>query len=157
MELEERNNFPWPLVVGAVIVLLIMGGISLLVKHAGSSGAPGEQKLPFGAAEQAYATRIHFLEPKMAQADNMLRQQFTYIHGVLSNDGDRNLGEVELTFEFHDPFNQVVLREPRRIVGEHGQHIGGGERRQFDISFDNIPSEWNQQYPSIRVTGLVFE
>jgi hypothetical protein len=61
---------------------------------------------------------------------------------------------VEVAFEFHDPFNQVILRETRRLLGPGAKPIGGGERSDFQVSLEYIPAEWNQQYPTIRVTGL---
>jgi len=79
------------------------------------------------------------------------------VAGTISNDGARTLAGLAITLEFHDPFNQVILRETQRVIGPAAQPLRGGGRRAFQITFEHIPSEWNQQYPSIRVTGLIFE
>jgi len=161
MEIEpqsrESNSFLAPFLVGAAVVLLLVGAVLIYSRATRSKGPAAEQHLPFGAAEQAYAKRVHFLEPHMARASNFLNQDVTYISGVLSNDGDKTVREAEITLEFHDPFEQVVLRETRRIVGANGHPIGGGERRDFQISLDYVPEEWNQTYPRISVTGLQME
>lgn len=152
-EREEKSAFPAAFAIGIVVVLVLVGGL-ILVTRMTRSKAPAAQPLPFGAAEQAAAARIHFLEPQMAQASNYLNQQVTYVGGTISNDGVATIREVEVQFEFHDPFNQVILRETRRLLGPGAKPMGGGERRDFQVTLDYVPAEWNQQYPVIRITGL---
>jgi hypothetical protein len=113
-------------------------------------------QLPFGPAEQTYAEHIHFRDVQMAQATNFLKQEFTYVTGVISNDGVRTVRSLQVTLEFHDPFNQVVLREPELVVDPKAP-LTGGQRAPFQITLEHVPAEWNQQYPAIRVTGLVIE
>ena len=108
-------------------------------------------------AEQTYAERIHFLNVQMARATNFLNQEFTYVAGTISNDGTRTLRALEVTLEFHDPMNQVVLRETQRLIGRSEQPLDGGQRRNFQITLDHVPATWDQQYPSIRASGLILE
>jgi hypothetical protein len=152
-EREERSGFPVAFVIGIVVVLVLVGGL-ILVTRMTRSHAPAAQPLPFGAVEQAAAARIHFLDPQMAQASNYLNQQVTYVAGTISNDGVATIREVEVAFEFHDPFKQVILRETRRLLGPNAKPIGGGARRDFQVTLDYVPAEWDQQYPTIRITGL---
>lgn len=152
-ERDEKSGFPVAFVIGIVVVLALVGGLVLATRMTRSK-APAAQPLPFGAAEQAAAARVHFIEPQMAQASNYLNQQVTYVAGTISNDGVATIREVEVAFEFHDPFNQLILRETRRLVGAGAKPIGGGERRDFQVTLDYVPTEWNQQYPTIRITGL---
>jgi hypothetical protein len=52
----------------------------------------------------------------------------------------------------------VILRERQRVVELTAAPLSPGQQRDFQITIEqHIPSEWNQQYPSIRVTGLVLE
>jgi hypothetical protein len=154
---EEKSGFPVALIAGAVIVALIVGGVILMARLTRHNGPTTAQHLPFGPGEQAAAERIHFLEPQMARASNFLNQDVTYIAGTISNDGTATLGDVEATFEFRDPFNQVILRETRRLFDLHASPLPGGQRRDFQIALEYIPVEWNQQYPQIRVTGLLLQ
>jgi len=154
---EERSSFPIAFALGAAIVLLLVGGLVLASRFSRGKGNPADQRLPFGAAEQAAAGRIHFSDPEMARAANFLNQEVTYIGGVISNDGVAAIREVEVTLEFHDPFNQVILRETRRLLGPNARALGGGERRDFQVSIEYVPDEWNQQYPTIKVTGLLLQ
>jgi hypothetical protein len=48
----------------------------------------------------------------------------------------------------------VILRETRHLFDIQAPPLPGGRQRDFQISLEYIPVEWNQQYPQIRVTGL---
>jgi hypothetical protein len=152
---EEKRQFPVALAAGALIVLVIFGGIMLLSRGSNRGGPAAVVYLPFGPAEQAYAEHVHFKDIQMAKANNFLNQEFTYVAGTLSNDGARTVKALEVTLEFRDPFNQVILREAEPLIGPKDGPLGGGQRRDFQITLEHVPPEWNQQYPSVRVSGLV--
>jgi hypothetical protein len=152
---QERREFPAAFAAGAVIVALVLGGVILLSRGSHPAGPGTAVKLPFGPTEQTYAEHIHFKDIQMAKANNFLNQEFTYVAGTISNDGARTIRALEVTLEFHDPFNQIILRETDPLIGPKDQSLGGGQRRDFQITLEHVPVEWNQQYPSIRVTGLL--
>lgn len=154
VEQEDKNRFRVSLAAGAGFVLILLAALFLLTRPMKAPGTGAVEHLPFGQEEQAYAARIHFLGPQMSRAANMLNQEVTYVSGQVSNDGARTIREVEVTLEFRDQFNQVVLRETRPLLGTRARPLEGGERRGFQISLEYVPEAWNQQYPSIQVTGL---
>jgi hypothetical protein len=158
---EERRSgsgFPAAFAVGAVVVLLLFGGLLLLTRSNQPHKTAAAAELPFGAEEQNYAANIHFQDVDFSQASNLLNQEFTYATGKISNDGSRAVRALELTLEFHDQFNQVILREKQRPVDLTGPPLPAGQARDFQITVEqHIPSMWNQQYPSIRVSGLVLQ
>ena len=157
-EREERSRFPAEFVAGAVIVLLLGAGLLLLIRATRPHGPAAAEKLPFGPVEQAYAQRIHFSGLQLLESSNLLNQPFTYVTGTMSNDGGRTVAGLEVTVEFHDPFNQVILRDSQRVIGATAQPLGGGQSRDFQVTLlEKVPSEWNQQYPSIRITGLILQ
>jgi hypothetical protein len=151
----ERRRFPVAFLAGLVVVALLFGGFYLLTRVFGSHGPATAVKLPFGAAEQGYADRIHFSDLHMSRSTNMIKQEFTYVTGVMSNDGDRNIGAMEVTVEFHDAMNQVILRDSQFIIAPQGDPpLNAGLSREFQVTLEHVPAEWNQEYPSIRVTRL---
>ena len=154
---ETKQGFGVALLVGAAIVALVLGGLAYLAHRQSIEAARGEQALPFGPTEQAYADRIHFLDLKMSRATNFLSQEFTFLYGVASNDGNRTIRQMDITVEFHDQLGQVVLRETQRIIGAKAEPLNGGFRRDFELTFEHMPDDWNRQYPTIRVTGLILE
>ncbi len=131
-----------------------MSGFVLLTRRSSSGGPAVPPPLPFGSAEQVYAQHIHFLGPDLKRAANFLNQEVTFVFGTVSNDGPRTVRQMELTIEFHDVFNQVILRDTRRLPGPRASPLAPGEHRDFQFGYDHVPEQWNVQYPSIRVTGL---
>ncbi|MGB7282019.1 MAG: FxLYD domain-containing protein [Candidatus Acidiferrum sp.] len=116
----------------------------------------GESHLPFGDSEQVYAPKVQIENLALSRAENFLNQEVTTLAGRLTNTGDLPLANVELTVEFSDELNQVVLRESRAVFPPQAPPFTPGERREFQISFEHIPSSWNIQQPRVRVTGILF-
>jgi hypothetical protein len=151
----ERRRFPVAFLAGLVVVTLLFGGFYLLTRVFSSHGPAAAIKLPFGAAEQAYVERIHFNDLHMSRSTNMIKQEFTYVTGMMSNDGDRNIRAMEVTVEFHNALSQVILRDSQFVIAPQGDPpLNAGLSREFQVTLEHVPAEWNQEYPSIRVTGL---
>ena len=155
---EDRSRLPVTFAIGLVIVLLVAGGIVLLSRATQPKQIAAAQTLPFGPAEQAYAAQIHFDNLKLAESSNLLNQQFTYLAGTVSNSGVHTVHAMEITIEFHDPFKQVILREKNRLIEKTDPPLPSAKQQDFTVTIEQaLPSEWDQQYPSVRVTGLVLE
>ncbi len=154
---ETKSGMPTAFLAGLVVVALLLAGVFLLTRSRSSGGLVAEKPLPMGATEQAYAVQIHFSALKMSRAANFLNQEVTFLFGSVWNDGPRALHEIEVTIEFHDFFNQVVLRDSRRVLGARSAPLAAGRRREFQLGFEHVPQDWNKQFPSLRVTGLLFE
>jgi len=125
-----------------------------------SSPTPTARKpdrfLSFTAEEMAYAQKIQIEGVSLSRAENFLHQEVTTISGRCLNRGDRALDFLRLTIEFSDELNQVVLRETRPVLSLSAPHLAPAQSREFEISFDHLPSSWNRQPPSLRVEGLHF-
>ncbi len=157
MTQEEKSSFTAAFLAGLAVVLLLFGGASLLTRNSRSVQPAPKQRLPMAATEQTYAKHIRFLDPQMNRVANFLNQEVTIIFGSVANDGPRTIREMEVTLEFHDVFNQVVLRDTRRLFGPRATPLGPGQRQDFQFSFEHIPAGWSRQYPTLRVTGLLLE
>jgi hypothetical protein len=158
---EKQSRFPAPLLAGLAVVGLLVLALYWLTKPGPNDAAgPVEKHLSLGAVENKYAEQIHVSDLSMSRATNLVKQEFTYINGVLANDGPRVIRDIEVVTEFRDQFNQVVLREIQRPFGtftKAGEPLLAGQRRQFQLTFEHVPADWNQQYPVIRVSGLILE
>jgi hypothetical protein len=154
---KQRSQFPVAFLAGLIIVAILVGGIVLVVLHTRNDSTGAARKLPFGPSEQAYAERVHFRDIRLAHATNFLNQDFTYVGGTISNDGVRDIRALEVEIEFRDALNQVILRETQELVVPGTDPIAAGQRRDFQVTLEHLSSEWNQQYPSIQVTGLLLQ
>ena len=87
--------------------------------HAAEADQRYGQKLPFGAAEQAYAAQIHFRICELSQSTNLLNQQFTYVGGTVSNDGPRTIRALEVSCRVS---RSVQPGDPARHAANRSQH-----------------------------------
>ncbi len=151
---EEKSRAPIVLLVGAAAALLLIGIFYLLGRLAPAPTRAVERPLPMGSAEEAYVPQIQFLEPKVARAANFLNQEVTFVFGTILNNGPRPIRQIEVTLEFHDPFNQVVLRDKQRLFSPTAVPLTPNQRRDFQLGYETLPVQWNQAYPAVRITGL---
>ena len=154
---EERSRLPIAFLIGIAIVGLLVGAAVLYSHFAAAGPEEVEKPLPMGSEEQAYAPQIHFLEPKMSRAANFLNQEVTYVFCTVENSGNRKVQNIEITLEFHDPFNQVVLRDKQRLFLPTAPPFMPGQQRDVQIPYEHISAEWNNVFPTIKVTGLLFK
>lgn len=154
---KQRSQFPVAFLAGLIIVAILVGGIVLVVLHTRTASTGAAAKLPFGPAEQAYAERVHFQDIRLAHATNFLNQDFTYVGGTISNDGVKDIRALEVQIEFRDALHQVILRETQELIVPGTDPIAAGQRRDFQVTLEHLSSEWNQQYPSIQITGLLLQ
>lgn len=153
----ERGPFSFALMVAAAAVVIVLAGFYLWPgRQSPSRGGTQQAHPPFGPEERAYAAKIAIESVALSRAENFLNQEVTILAGDLVNTGGRSLREIELTVEFDDDMNQIALRETRLALTSAGPPLGPGEHRAFDVSFEHIPTSWNMQLPTVRVTGLLF-
>jgi hypothetical protein len=154
---EEKSRFPVAFIAGVVVVLILAGGAALLIRRSQPTGIAAATKLPFGSQEQSYAPRIAFQAIQMAHSTNFLNQEFTFVAGTIVNNGDHAIAGLQVAIEFHDQFNQTILRDSEMLIPPTAQPLPAGQMRDFQVILERIPSDWNRQYPSIRVTGLILQ
>lgn len=150
---------------GLSVVLLAAIGVSALAliaavfwtgRSSPSSSSNSAAHMPFGPAEQAYAANLAIENIALSQATNFLNQEVTIVAADLVNGGDRPLGNAEVSVEFFDELNQVVLREIRPAFAARELALPPGQRRKFEMSIEHIPPSWNMQQPTMRIVGLQF-
>jgi hypothetical protein len=154
---QRKRDMPLMFIAGAMVVAAVLAVLIFLIHISQPSGAVAAKQLPYGPAEQAYSEHIHFVNIQMARAKNMLDQEFTYVTGSISNEGTQTIKAMDVVIEFHDPFNQVILRDTERLIGAATTPLGPSQSRDFTVTLEHIPDQWNQQYPTIRVSGLILQ
>ncbi|MCL6566133.1 MAG: DUF2393 domain-containing protein [Acidobacteriia bacterium] len=156
-EPSQRRGFGLALLFGAGVVVLVVFVAYLLLVRFGNRPTQPLAPLPMGTTEQAYASQIEFSGVQMSRAENFLGQEVTYLFCVVTNRGARTVRQMEVAVEFRDAFQQVVLRDTRRVIGPRAAPLRPGASRELQLSWEHIPADWNHQYPSIRITGLLLE
>jgi hypothetical protein len=151
---ETERKAPTVLLVGAAAVILLIGLAYFASRVAPNPAVAPEQALPMGAPEQAYAPQIQFVDMKVARATNFLNQEATFVFGTTTNNGPRGIKQIEVEFEFHDVFQQVVLRDKQRLFGPTAAPLAPSQTRDFQLTYDSMPAQWNQSPPTVKITGL---
>lgn len=157
MSEDKERRAPTVLLVGAVAMVVLIGAVYLASRYAPSPATAPDQPLPMGAAEQAYAAQVQFLDMKVARATNFLNQEATFVFGTTANNGNRGIRQIEVTFEFHDVFQQVVLRDKQRLFGPNAVPLAPSQQRDFQLTYDSLPAQWNQAPPTVKITGLLLQ
>ncbi|MCH6553336.1 MAG: DUF3426 domain-containing protein [Acidobacteria bacterium] len=161
---EEPAKTGWrlPVLVAAVLGLLMLAAIFWLGRPASQTTVPPApvHLPPLDQEGRAYAEKIEIAGLALSRWQNFLGQEVTYLDATLTNHGDRTLRAVELTIEFRDVLNQVVLRETLRPVGsaptaQSTPPLPPGQTRDFRASFDSLPKDWNHFPPTVRVSALL--
>ena len=154
---ETRRGIPTVLITGiigmAVIVALLYWGL----ENAPAPIKPPPIPLSMGPAETEYVSHIEFLEPQVARATNFLNQEVTFVFGTVKNNGPRSVRQIEVQLEFHDVFGQVVLRDKDRLFSEDAIPLESYHMRDFQITYETLPAQWNQAYPTLKITGMALQ
>ncbi|HEV3220857.1 MAG TPA: hypothetical protein VGZ48_13890 [Candidatus Acidoferrales bacterium] len=148
------RQFRFALLAGFLVVVVLAAAAYFLLRGSGSNGFGPPAPLPMGDAELAYAPQIKISNVELSRAANFLKQEVTSIGGNVTNTGQRGIAEMEVTLEFHDVSQKVVLREARRLYGPKEIPLGPGETREFLFAFESVPPDWNQAPPVFVITGL---
>lgn len=153
----ERGQFTFALLVAAAAAVIVVAALYFWPgRQSPSRGTAVVAHLPFGPAERAYASKVRIENMALSRAENFLHQEVTTLSADVVNAGDRSLRAVEVTIEFSDELNQVILRETSFPLTPAAAPCAPGVRRAFEVSFEHIPPSWNMQAPTTRVTGLQF-
>lgn len=154
---ETKSRAPLVLLVGVAAMALLIGVIYLVGYFTPSPTTARSQPLPMGPAERAYVPQIQFLQPKVTRAANFLNQTVTFVFGTVQNNGSRPVQQIEISLEFHDLYQHVILRDKERLFAPTDPPLAPSQHRDFQLGYETIPPGWNQAYPTIHITGLALK
>ena len=105
--------------------------------------------------DEAYKAQIELTSLGLASGENFLGEKVYYVEGTLANKGEKLVQQVELSFEFRDSLNQVVLQDTRKAIDYKGERgIAAQTSTEFQVAFDSIPKDWNRRVPDVQVTSV---
>lgn len=142
-------------VVPAVIiaVLAIAGGA--LFWYLEREPEPS-QTASLTAEAKEYVRNLGLSDVEMSRTGNYVGQDIIEITGKITNNGDRQLQQVEINCVFYDAYSQLVLRERVAIVRARDGGLAPGGTKNFRLAFDNIPASWNQNMPQLVIANIQF-
>jgi len=157
---EPRSTLPWVIALGVVLIVL---GALVAISHRSQPANPGGAGL---APPDPYAASLPISNLQMSQANSVVGGQSTYVDGQITNRGDKTVSAITVQVAFHGFTNPIAQKAtmPLSLIRTRQPYVDTepvsaapihpGETREFRLIFDNIPQDWNQNYPEIRVIAV---
>jgi hypothetical protein len=157
-EQPERNKSSYfaAKLAGAAALIVLAGFVFWPGRQSPQAGGTSHPHLTFSAEAQTYAPQVRIEKLKLSQAENFLNQEITILSGTAVNSGNRALRGIQVEVLLSDEFGQTVLRESRFAANPAHGPLAAGASRDFEFSFEHVPSSWNMQLPTVRVSGIEF-
>ena len=149
---------PWA--VAGLVVLVILGG--LLIAGRKKSSGPGNTLLP----PAAYASNLPLTQLAMSESTNLSGGKYTYIDGHIRNAGSQTVTAVtvQVVFRNDEQLSPQIETQPLFLIRTREPYVdtqtvaaaplAPGDDREFRLTFETIPSNWNYQMPGIRITSV---
>lgn len=132
-------------------------GLALVAAaFAGCGGSPRQAaKSAPTAEEKAYLQNIQITSGSVEAAKNFLNHTVTTVHGTVANNGKNNVLYVEISLTFSDIEGKPIEQKTATPVSGNTLPLKPGETRPFQVSFDEVPTMWNQAAPQMAPTRVV--
>jgi hypothetical protein len=157
-EPEERGGMPltaWG--VAALIVVVLVGALVFLGRK--KPVAVPDTLLP----ADAYAASLPLSQFAMSESTNLTGGKQTYLDGHIGNTGDRTVTAVTVQVVFRNdvdlapqidtvPLTLIRVKDPYiDIEPVSAAPLRPGDDREFRLTFETVPENWNQQMPEVRI------
>jgi hypothetical protein len=153
---DERETNWRAIGIGIAVVVAIIAMLIVISRT--------EQKAPSGPP--AYAANIKFSDLKMSAAENFVGATVSYIDGTVTNAGNQTVTHIVVEVTFKDSIGQLAQREtvPLRVLQTSGPYpdavdlsvspLASGQSKPFRLTFEGISTQWNHEYPELKVTDV---
>jgi hypothetical protein len=165
LSLTQPGNESTPWLIWGVAAVAILLGVGALILFG------GHRSVPLGAGpglapSDPYAASLTISDLKMSEASNFAGSKVTYLDGQITNRGDRTLTAITVQVAFRNDLKEIAQKEtlPLSLIRTHEPYVDTqpvsasplkpGEQREFRLIFDSVASDWNQQYPEVRVVQV---
>jgi len=91
----------------------------------------------------------------MTAAQNFLQHTITTLHARITNKGNKTVRYLEMDLAFSNYMEQADLRQKAHPITTNTPPLKPGETRDFELSFDHVPEDWNQAPPQITPVRVV--
>jgi hypothetical protein len=143
--------------VAALVVVIVVAVIAFAGRHKGPP-APKTLQPP-----DAYAAHLPLSQLAMSESESLSGGKLTYLDGHVQNTGDKTVTgiTVQVVFANDEQMPPTVDTVPLTFIRMKDPYIDTqpvsaapikpGEDREFRLTFEAVPDNWNQQMPEVRV------
>ena len=157
-EPEERGGLP--LAVWGVAALIVVVVVGALVIAGRKKAAPAPNTLQ---PADAYAASLPLSQFAMSESANLSGGKLTYLDGHVRNTGGQtvNAVTVQVVFQNDEALAPQIDTVPLTLIRMKDPYIDTepvsaaplkpGDDREFRLTFESVPSNWNMEMPAVRV------
>lgn len=153
---EPRSWTPWIVATAVVIVVIIVLVIFTRSTSPRSESTSAERTAP-------YAANLPISQLVMSGATSFAGMQVTYIDGQIANTGGQTITGITVEVGFRNfegqyskritmPLTLIRTRQPYvDIQPVSASPLKPGDHKSFRLIFDQVPQDWDQQLPEIKI------
>jgi hypothetical protein len=146
-----------PIVVGALVVLLVLGALILAGRSARSTAQ---------SSTDPYVKNLQLSEFKLSQAENFVGGNVTYLEGKVKNAGNKTVTSGQLRVVFKNSLDEVTqaenlalmvitAREPYIDTADlRSAPLKPGDTRDFRLTFEHVTADWSGAMPDVSVQSV---
>ena len=155
---EEKGGVP-PVVWGAAALVVVIVIVVLAIVGRHKAPPPPRTLQP----ADAYATHLPLSQLAMSEAESLSGGKLTYLDGHVQNTGDKTVSgiTVQVVFANDEQMPPTINTVPLTLIRMKDPYIDTqpvsaapikpGEDREFRLTFEAVPDNWNQQMPEVRI------
>jgi hypothetical protein len=157
-ELEKRGRMPVAAWVAAVLIVVALVGALVFFGRKKPVEVPNTLQ-----PADAYAASLPLTQFAMSESENLTGGKQTYLDGEIVNTGGRTVTAVtvQVVFQNDEDLAPQIDTEPLMLIRVKEPYIDTepvsaeplkpGDEREFRLTFETVPENWNQQMPEVRV------
>jgi hypothetical protein len=155
---DEHPNYPLAAWGVAALVVIVLVGALVYIGRKKPPAAPSTLQPP-----DAYAASLPLSQFAMSESTNLSGGKLTYLDGHVTNSGNRTVTGITVQVVFQNdeamppqidtvPLTLIRMKEPYIDTEPvSADPIKPGDDREFRLTFETVPENWNTQMPEVRL------
>lgn len=154
----ERGGIPIAAWSVAALIVLVVVGVFIYVGRRRPAPPPTTLQ-----PADAYAASLPLSQFAMSESENLSGGKLTYLDGHVTNSGNRTVTAVTVQVVFQNdlalapqidtiPLTLIRTRDP--YIDTEPVSVAPlkpGDDREFRLTFETVPENWNTQMPFVRI------
>jgi hypothetical protein len=155
----EQGKAPMAAWGVAAVIVVVIAGVLVFGGRKKPAAAPNTLLPP-----DAYGAMMPMSQLAMSDSTNLSGGKLTYLDGHIHNMGGRTVTAVTVQVVFQNdeglapqidtvPLTLIRMKEPYiDTEAVSADPLKPGDDREFRLTFETVPENWNTQMPEVRVT-----
>lgn len=161
---SERPPVQWiPWAAAGLFMLVLVGGLVLVSQHKPVNSGNAVLSL------DSYASNLVISDLQMSESSSLSGGKSTFIDGRIRNQGSRTVAgaTVQVLFGNDEALPPQVETLPLTLIRTRTPYIdtqplgssplASGQEREFRLIFENVGTNWNQQFPAVHFVHVSLE